>query len=381
LGQQLTDYQFTFLNYKNPDIAQDISAVNSSTDHWESLPAGITKIITSQDPLAEHLAQSIQPQTQAEILISDLWQPNSQQTQKPSSQNGNFSSLHLQAGKALQSLFKHPPGKYLIILQEDIFTNIIASIFGGIPHGKAPHPLVHTAATTQVSIRYELRSHKWNILQVNQPKKPANISTSQVHNITLIRHGESLGNVQRVFQGQKDFPLSDEGKNQARQLAKHLKTEKTNYKEIISSPLTRTMQTAEIIADELGLSIQTDALWIEIDNGNLAGVPGKKLGKKQRKREDRFNPFKPVGEIGESWWELYLRGSEALLNLLERPPGSYLVVSHGGILNAALWNVFGTPPQPGALTPTFYFRNTATANLIFDHQHWELVSFAERVKI
>lgn len=44
-----------------------------------------------------------------------------------------------------------------------------------------------------------------------------------IYFITLLRHGESVGNADNILQGQSDFPLTDKGKQQARSLASHWK--------------------------------------------------------------------------------------------------------------------------------------------------------------
>ena len=66
----------------------------------------------------------------------------------------------------------------------------------------------------------------------------------------FIRHGESLGNLKRLFTGQWDVPLTELGQQQARaatQNAQNLQIEC-----IVSSPLIRARQTAEIIAAAIG---------------------------------------------------------------------------------------------------------------------------------
>lgn len=48
---------------------------------------------------------------------------------------------------------------------------------------------------------------------------------SQPFQITLLRHGESVGNAELRWQGQSDFPLNDTGRAQARALAERWKAE------------------------------------------------------------------------------------------------------------------------------------------------------------
>jgi broad specificity phosphatase PhoE len=66
----------------------------------------------------------------------------------------------------------------------------------------------------------------------------------------LIRHGQSTANASGVWQGQMEFPLSEEGRRQALLAGKALAGERLDA--IYSSPLARAFETAEIIARETG---------------------------------------------------------------------------------------------------------------------------------
>ena len=64
--------------------------------------------------------------------------------------------------------------------------------------------------------------------------------------LVLIRHGESTANATGVWQGQLEFPLSEEGRRQARLAGRALAGEA--FDGLYSSPLSRAYETAEIIA-------------------------------------------------------------------------------------------------------------------------------------
>jgi probable phosphoglycerate mutase len=66
----------------------------------------------------------------------------------------------------------------------------------------------------------------------------------------LVRHGESEGNAARVFTGQLDSPLTARGRRQAEAVAEELA--KVNFDRIVSSDLSRTRDTAEVIAKRQG---------------------------------------------------------------------------------------------------------------------------------
>ena len=86
----------------------------------------------------------------------------------------------------------------------------------------------------------------------------------------FVRHGESTWNVEQRFQGQLDPPLSELGILQARSLARRLEQESPPAA-IVSSPLRRARDTAEIIGDRCGLPVALDERLIEICHGPWQG--------------------------------------------------------------------------------------------------------------
>lgn len=90
------------------------------------------------------------------------------------------------------------------------------------------------------------------------------------------RHGESQANVDRIFAGAVESPLTENGRIAAQAEAERLAIEKVRYDLIISSPLSRAFDTACIIADALGYprdNIVIEELLRERSFGNLVGKP------------------------------------------------------------------------------------------------------------
>lgn len=200
--------------------------------------------------------------------------------------------------------------------------------------------------------------------------------------ITLLRHGESVGNAESRWQGQADFPLTDKGREQARALAVRWMREKLQFDYVISSPLSRARETAEIIASELNLKVEHDPLWLERDNGEFSGLTAQEV-RQNFVHPEFHSPYDPVGSDGEGDWELFLRAGQALHSLLKRDPARYLIVSHGGLLNQFMHAVVGVAPQANNSGTRFRFGNTAFAQLVYypnqhrwaidklnDHAHW-----------
>ncbi len=71
--------------------------------------------------------------------------------------------------------------------------------------------------------------------------------------LCLVRHGQTDQNKLKKIQGQMDFPLNETGKEEAHRLGKWLKENETSFDVIMASPLSRAMETASIISNELGM--------------------------------------------------------------------------------------------------------------------------------
>lgn len=206
------------------------------------------------------------------------------------------------------------------------------------------------------------------------------VGEDQVYHIILLRHGESVGNAEGRHQGQSDFPLTDTGRAQAHALARRWQSEGVSFDQVIASPLLRAYQTAEIIANTLHLSLEVGEVWMERDNGYYAGLTPEEANRLYP-RPAFMSPYRFVGETGESQWELYLRAGRAIQDLLDRPAGRYLVVSHGGLLNMVLYAILGIAPQANFQGPRFRFNNTAFATLTYypDRHIWALSGINDRL--
>lgn len=197
------------------------------------------------------------------------------------------------------------------------------------------------------------------------------MSTKQKHHLVFLRHAESVGNAEGYFQGQADFPLTALGKRQAQALAKRWKAEKRKFDYILASPLSRTRETAEIVAKMLGMEIEYNPIWMERHNGAVSGLKHAEVRKAQTLPKFR-TPYEQFAENGEGDWELFLRAGKALQELLLRPPARYLIVSHGAFLNNMMKAIIGITPHANYQGPQFRFGNTsfATASYFMDSHRW-----------
>ncbi|NBD22567.1 histidine phosphatase family protein [Paenibacillus glycinis] len=91
--------------------------------------------------------------------------------------------------------------------------------------------------------------------------------------IGLIRHGQTEWNELGKIQGQTDIPLNQEGYRQAQALARRLDREPMKWDAVVSSDLMRAKQTAEIIAEALGIPLlDPDARLRERFYGEVEGT-------------------------------------------------------------------------------------------------------------
>ena len=188
------------------------------------------------------------------------------------------------------------------------------------------------------------------------------------NNITIffLRHGRSSGDDEGVHEGHFDAALTETGRAQAQTRAITWKGQGTKFDLIISSTLQRAHETAQIIAEILHTPLETDPDWMEVDNRPLAGLPFDVAASRYPRPIFR-NPHEPFYGVGESDWEIHSRAIRATERVIRRGSGSYLIVSHGGILNAALRGIIGaSPPINGqhgiwfALGDTGYVKTSYT---------------------
>ena len=166
-----------------------------------------------------------------------------------------------------------------------------------------------------------------------------------VYRITLVRHGESVGNAEERLQGHIDYPLSDRGRAQVLALAQRWNSEGITFDHVIASPLSRALESARLIAAELKIAgPEIDRRWIEQDAGRNAGLRWDEVEQRADVLDAALRGDFPDPR-SESDADLHRRGQEALDALLERPPARYLVVSHRALLNAVLLAILGVAPQ------------------------------------
>jgi broad specificity phosphatase PhoE len=87
--------------------------------------------------------------------------------------------------------------------------------------------------------------------------------------IHLVRHGQTPWNRDGLFRGRHDVPLSDAGKRQAVAVAEFLGGRPVRH--LYTSPLSRSAQTASIIAEKVGCPVREHEGLIDVDFGQWEG--------------------------------------------------------------------------------------------------------------
>jgi len=148
------------------------------------------------------------------------------------------------------------------------------------------------------------------------------------------------------FAGATDVQLSDEGREQTRRLAERLSREKITA--VYSSPLGRTVETAQILARPQGLEVQKRDGLREISHGRWEQMTRREVEQKfpEEAAEWEKDPytFAPLG--GESGLSVTARALPALIDIVRDHPGEHvLVVSHKGTIRLLLSSLLGFDPR------------------------------------
>jgi len=147
-----------------------------------------------------------------------------------------------------------------------------------------------------------------------------------------VRHGVTDWNRQRRFQGLTDIPPNDEGISQANAAARRLRD--VPFDLVVSSPLIRTVKTAEIIAAASRKSVSIDTDLIECDFGSFEGRSISEV-----MDEHGITAVEALATIlpsdGEPWPSVSERSLRCVGKWLDRyPQATILFVSHDAVMQS-----------------------------------------------
>jgi probable phosphoglycerate mutase len=175
--------------------------------------------------------------------------------------------------------------------------------------------------------------------------------------VAFIRHGQTDWNREGLLQGSSDIPLNETGRAQARDAFMTLRSRP--WDAVVSSPLQRARETAQIIAD--GLDIPLGPAYpglVERDYGSLEGTSSSAAIAQWPARDY------PDAESLDS---VATRGEAALAAIVaDYPDGAVLVVCHGTIIRYTLARLAGRP-VPG-------IDNGSISMLRFEEGAWRVAT-------
>lgn len=180
--------------------------------------------------------------------------------------------------------------------------------------------------------------------------------------LLVVRHGETLGNLEQIAHGRSESPLNERGIRQAELTARMLRDWERAYHRVVTSPLSRAHHTGHRIAEQLELPIDVHEDLAEGFLGDWEGVTYQELHDVGFARhsiaDDDFR-----GHNGESPNQLGDRMARALVEIHGRhPQENIILVSHGAAIAHLLARLLDTRPAFG---PQYIMHNSAVSELAF----------------
>jgi broad specificity phosphatase PhoE len=158
--------------------------------------------------------------------------------------------------------------------------------------------------------------------------------------VYLARHGQTAYNLERRFQGQLPVPLDPTGVAQAHDLAQRASAHE--FAALWASPLLRARETAEIVAQRIGLPIHEDPRLMETDAGDWTDRTFAEIQQESPERFAGFLDGDPAFAFpgGESFAQQGVRVGAAIAEI-EQDTLPALVVCHGVVIRIALFQRAG----------------------------------------
>jgi broad specificity phosphatase PhoE/ribonuclease HI len=184
--------------------------------------------------------------------------------------------------------------------------------------------------------------------------------------LIFLRHGETPHTAEKRFSGSggDDPGLSETGEAQARAAAEYL-SRTGGIDAVVTSPMLRTRQTGQVVADKLGLEPVVDNGWVECSFGDWDGHTFAEI---QEKWPDALNAWMESTTVappgGESFDQCARRARSARDGLLARYPGkTVVVVTHvtpiklmvRSVLQAPMASLFRMELRPATLTEIHWY--------------------------
>ena len=183
--------------------------------------------------------------------------------------------------------------------------------------------------------------------------------------IILVRHGETDWNTQQVFRGRVDVALNKVGLAQAEAVGVSLQDRAIDA--IYSSPLSRALDTAHMLAEGRNIEVELEKGFTDIDFGKWQGLSHQKVKEEYNDLYDTWltQPHLVTFPDGESLKHVRRRSMEALEKVTKNNPGKTLaLVSHRVVLKVLMGAMLGLE-----LSHFWYIRQDTCAINRFEYKN------------
>ncbi len=160
--------------------------------------------------------------------------------------------------------------------------------------------------------------------------------------LIFVRHAEAEGNFNRVFHGWYDSRITEKGHKQAKAVAERLADLPVDI--IYSSSLTRTLQTAQYIADIKKLPIIRTDKMKEINGGDWENIAWEVLPELYPNENYTWENEPHIHQMpnGENMEEFYNRLLKEVMDIIGQNKGrNVCIVTHGTAIRAMLCRFYG----------------------------------------
>jgi len=161
-----------------------------------------------------------------------------------------------------------------------------------------------------------------------------------------VRHGATHLTAEDRFSGAVGVDLSEEGRRQAVRLGERLRGE--GMTSLYSSPLSRAVETARIVAGPSGLEIEKRDGLRETSHGHWEGLSRREVESRYPEEYAAWeeDPFTFAPEGGESGVAVLARALPVIREIVTRHPGEHVVVvSHKAAIRLVLSSLLGFDPR------------------------------------
>lgn len=190
--------------------------------------------------------------------------------------------------------------------------------------------------------------------------------------ITFISHGSTIYSEDNRLTDKLDYPpLNENGYNELRKIVDFIKTRGLKTNKIYASPALATVQSAEILADELKQDFETLPDLYNRKCGIWSGLSFSQIEKKYPDMLDQLhlNPLGFCPENGENIQDFNNRVNEIITKIIDKNlRGRVIIVTHPSIIQSAIKSALNIPAEnqykiyirPASATQISYYEDWAS---------------------